>query len=57
MVRIYQAHCAGVAVAVDPVRAVVGVKVLAPVLVETASPRHGRNADQAVVDSAGFGVR
>jgi hypothetical protein len=36
-----QAHGAGVAVAVHPVRAVVSVKVLAPVLVESAAARHG----------------
>jgi hypothetical protein len=37
----YQTHGAGVAVAVDPVGAVVCVEVLAPVLVETAAARHG----------------
>lgn len=39
--KTYQTHGTGVAVAVDPVRAVICVKVLAPVLVETAAARHG----------------
>jgi hypothetical protein len=36
-----ETHGAGVTIAVDPVGAVVRVKVLAPVLVETAAARHG----------------
>jgi hypothetical protein len=36
----YDAHGAGVAITVDPVGAVVGIKVLAPVLVKSAATRH-----------------
>jgi hypothetical protein len=40
LVVTYDAHGAGVAITVDPVGAIVGIKVLAPVLVKSAAARH-----------------
>ena len=54
MVWAYQTHGTGVAVAVDPVGAVVCVEVLAPVLVETAAARHGEDMP-SIVDVGGVG--
>lgn len=41
----YETHGAGVAIAVNPVGAVVGIEVLAPVLVKSAAARHGERIE------------